>query len=148
MKKKRRIKNRMIAAILCVAILFSQVQVAYAAGIESVAASTGETNEEPDTTEAETPDTNIETESTGNDKTTIAFKTNNKPGALLEILKIFLENNINLSYISSRQSKISEDEYIFIVNLDGHIKNPNVFQTIEEIKPITSFFRNLGSYQI
>ena len=32
---------------------------------------------------------NIETESTGNDKTTIAFKTNNKPGALLEILKIF-----------------------------------------------------------
>lgn len=91
---------------------------------------------------------NIETESTGNDKTTIAFKTNNKPGALLEILKIFLENNINLSYISSRQSKISEDEYIFIVNLDGHIKNPNVLQTIEEIKPITSFFRNLGSYQI
>lgn len=91
---------------------------------------------------------NIDTESTGNDKTTIAFKTNNKPGALLEILKIFLENNINLSYISSRQSKISEDEYIFIVNLDGHIKNPNVLQTIEEIKPITSFFRNLGSYQI
>ncbi len=45
-------------------------------------------------------------------------------------------------------NKISEDEYIFIVNLDGHIKNPNVFQTIEEIKPITSFFRNLGSYQI
>ena len=68
MKKKRRIKNRMIAAILCVAILFSQVQVAYAAGIESVAASTGETNEEPDTTEAETPDTNIETESTEESK--------------------------------------------------------------------------------
>lgn len=91
---------------------------------------------------------NIDTEPIGNDKTTIAFKTNNKPGALLEILKIFLENNINLSYISSRQSKISEDEYIFIVNLDGHIKSPNVLQTIEEIKPITSFFRNLGSYQI
>ena len=91
---------------------------------------------------------NIDTEPIGNDKTTIAFKTNNKPGALLEILKIFLENNINLSYISSRQSKISEDEYIFIVNLDGHIKSPNVFQTIEEIKPITSLFRNLGSYQI
>ncbi len=91
---------------------------------------------------------NIETESTGNDKTTIAFKTNNKPGALLEILKIFLENNINLSYISSRQSKISEDEYIFIVNLDGHIQNPNIHKTIEEIKPITSFFRDLGSYTL
>ena len=91
---------------------------------------------------------NIDTEPIGNDKTTIAFKTNNKPGALLEILKIFLENNINLSYISSRQSKISEDEYIFIVNLDGHIQNPNIHKTIEEIKPITSFFRDLGSYTL
>ena len=68
MKKKRRIKNRMIATILCVSILFSQVQVAYAAGIESVVAPSGETNEEPDTTEAETPDTNIETESTEESK--------------------------------------------------------------------------------
>lgn len=90
---------------------------------------------------------NIETDITGNDTTTIAFKTNNKPGALLEILKIFLENNINLSYISSRQSKISEDEYIFIVSLDGHINEQNIKQTIEKIEPITSFLRNLGSYK-
>ncbi|MDE6139170.1 MAG: hypothetical protein K2F57_06840, partial [Candidatus Gastranaerophilales bacterium] len=44
---------------------------------------------------------NINTDISGQDKTTIAFKTSNKPGALLEILKIFLEHDINLSYISS-----------------------------------------------
>lgn len=90
---------------------------------------------------------NIETDITNNDKTTIAFRTDNKPGALLEILKIFLENNVNLSYISSRQSKYKENEYIFIVSLDGHIKEPRISNTIEKIQPITSFFKNLGSYE-
>ena len=89
---------------------------------------------------------NIETDITNNDKTTIAFKTANKPGALLEILKVFLENNVNLSYISSRQSKYNEDEYIFIVSLDGHIKEPKIKETIDKIIPITSFFKYLGSY--
>ncbi len=89
---------------------------------------------------------NIETDITNNDKTTIAFKTANKPGALLEILKVFLENNVNLSYISSRQSKYNENEYIFIVSLDGHIKEPKIKETIDKIIPITSFFKNLGSY--
>ncbi|MBR6722926.1 ACT domain-containing protein [bacterium] len=89
----------------------------------------------------------IETKQTGKDKTTVAFRTNNTPGALLEILKIFLENNINLSYISSRPSKVEPNEYIFIVNFDGHIKGSNMLKAINEIKPKTSFFRYLGSYK-
>lgn len=88
---------------------------------------------------------NFDTEPSGNDKTTIAFKTGNHPGALLEILKIFLENNINLSYISSRPTK-ENNEYIFIINFDGHIKNPKMNKAIQEIQPKTSFFRYLGSY--
>lgn len=89
----------------------------------------------------------IETEPTKNDKTTIAFRTNNSPGALLEILKVFLEHNINLSYISSRPSKVEMNEYIFIINVDGHIQNPNMLKAINDIKPKTSFFRYLGSYK-
>lgn len=83
----------------------------------------------------------------GNDKTTVAFKTNDTPGALLKILNIFLENNINLTYISSQPAKSNPDEYIFIVNFDGHVENPNMSKAIEEIRPKTSFFRYLGSYQ-
>lgn len=90
----------------------------------------------------------IETKPTGRDKTTVAFRTNHTPGALLEILKIFLEYEINLSYISSRPSKFEPNEYIFIVNFDGHIHGSNMLQAINEIKPKTSFFRYLGSYRI
>lgn len=88
-----------------------------------------------------------ETVETGKDTTTIAFSTNNTPGALLEILKIFLENNINLSYISSRPSKTNPHQYIFIVNFDGHIHNENMLKAINDIRPKTSLFRYLGSYK-
>lgn len=89
----------------------------------------------------------METKPSGKDKTTVAFRTNHTPGALLKILNIFLENNINLTYISSQPSKTEPDEYIFIVNFDGHIQNTNFLKAINEIRPKTSFFRYLGSYR-
>ncbi len=88
----------------------------------------------------------FETELTGNDKTSLVFATENKPGALMEILNIFYENNINLSYIVSRPSKINFGDYNFIVNFDGHIKDPKIFRTVEQIKEKTTFFRFFGSY--
>lgn len=90
----------------------------------------------------------LETAPTGKDKTTVAFRTNHAPGALLKILNIFLENNINLTYISSQPSTTNPDEYIFIVNFDGHIQNPGMIAAINEIKPKTSFFRYMGSYNV
>ena len=89
----------------------------------------------------------METTPTGKDKTTVAFRTNHTPGALLKILSVFLEHNINLSYISSQPSRSNPDEYIFIVNFDGHVQGSNMLKAIDEVKPKTSFFRYLGSYK-
>lgn len=88
----------------------------------------------------------FETEPTHDDRTSLAFSTANKPGALLEVLKVFLENDINLSYIASRPSKQKFGDYIFIVNFDGHIKNPKMFKTIQQVREKTDFMRFLGSY--
>jgi len=89
----------------------------------------------------------FETEITENDKTSLIFATENKPGALLEILHIFYENNINLSYIASRPSKMKFGDYNFVVNFDGHIKNQKILNTLKEIKGKTTFMRFLGSYE-
>ena len=70
----------------------------------------------------------FETDKTENDKTSMAFSTENKPGALLSVLEIFMANHINLSYIASRPSKHKFGEYIFIVNFDGHIHDPKILQ--------------------
>lgn len=89
----------------------------------------------------------FETEKTGRDRTSIAFATENKPGALMEILNIFYQNNINLSYISSRPSKHEFGDYIFIVNFDGHVKSKKILDTLTKVREKTTFMKFLGSYE-
>ena len=77
----------------------------------------------------------------------MAFSTENRPGALLNVLEIFMENHINLSYIASRPSKHKFGDYIFIVNFDGHIHDQKIMHTIQQIKEKTTYIRFLGSYK-
>ena len=88
-----------------------------------------------------------ETPVTGNDKTSIAFSTENKSGALLEILQIFSDYNINLSYIDSRPSKTKFGEYTFFVDFDGHVKDETIKNAIDDIQQKAKYFRLLGSYE-
>lgn len=88
-----------------------------------------------------------ETEKTGDDKTSIAFSTDNKPGALLEVLNIFYKNDINLTYISSRPSRQKFGEYIFVVNFDGHIQNKRILETLKEVKEKTTYMKFFGSFE-
>ncbi len=75
--------------------------------------------------------------------TLLAFSTKNEPGALLKILQIFYDYNVNLSHISSRPSKTSLGEYTFFAEFDGYDQ-----KILDEIKQHTQFFRLLGSYDI
>ena len=88
-----------------------------------------------------------ETLKTNNDNTTLAFSTENKPGALLEILEIFHNLGINLSYIDSRPSKTQFGEYTFFVDFDGHITDEIIKKAIEIVKSKTKYYRLVGSYE-
>ena len=74
-----------------------------------------------------------DTEKTGRDKTSIAFSTDNRPGALLEVLNIFYKNNINLTYISSRPSKQKFGEYIFFFIFDDYIRTEKILIIFFEV---------------
>lgn len=89
----------------------------------------------------------FETFKTQNDITTIAFSTENKPGALLEILQIFQDHQINLSYIDSRTSKTNFGEYTFFVDFDGHISEERIKKVLEEVRAHTKYYRLVGSYE-
>lgn len=89
----------------------------------------------------------LQTPKTQNDNTTLAFSTENKPGALLDVLQIFHNYNINLSYIDSRPSKTRFGEYTFFVDFDGHITDKVISRAIEEVKVHTKYFRLVGSYE-
>lgn len=85
-------------------------------------------------------------EPTGKDKTSMAFSTSNKPGALVDILNVFKNNNINLSYIESRPSRKVFGDYTFFVDFEGHMQDDTVLQTMGKITPLVNFYRVLGSY--
>lgn len=89
----------------------------------------------------------FETPQTGNDNTTLAFSTENKPGALLGILQIFHNYGLNLSYIDSRPSKVKFGEYTFFVDFEGHVTDEIISKAIKEIKKHTHYFRLVGSYE-
>jgi len=88
-----------------------------------------------------------QTPKTDNDNTTLAFSTENKPGALLEILQIFHDYAVNLSYIDSRPSKTQFGEYTFFVDFDGHVSEEKVIKLLDEVKSRTKYYRLVGSYE-
>lgn len=76
-------------------------------------------------------------------KMTIIFSTQNKPGALYEVLGIFNRKNINMTKIESRPAKTILGEYIFIVDIEV---NDEIDETINELTQICKFIKVLGKY--
>ncbi len=83
---------------------------------------------------------------TGNDRTSILFAINDRPGSLVKALQAFDHLHINLSKIESRPSKRKDWEYIFHVDLAGHHEDGNVEKALAELASHCSFIKILGSY--
>jgi chorismate mutase/prephenate dehydratase len=87
-----------------------------------------------------------EPRSTGNDKTTFAFIVAHKPGTLVKALQEFSFRGVNLNKIESRPRVGSPWEYIFFVEVDGHIEDENIASAVEGLKDYTIYLKHLGSY--
>ncbi len=83
---------------------------------------------------------------TREDKTSLMFAINDAPGALYSMLKPFAKRNINLTKIESRPLKTKAWEYVFYVDLDGHITDRKVKEALCELEGLCSFIKVLGSY--
>mgnify|MGYP000893560609 FL=1 len=82
----------------------------------------------------------------GFDKTSLVFSTEDRPGSLYRILDIFNLWDINMTRIESRPAKSRLGNYIFFVDIEGHIEDEDVRDAITMVKRKTSFFKFLGSY--
>jgi len=85
-------------------------------------------------------------EPTGNDKTSVMFSVKDEPGILYRMLEPFARRGVNLSKIESRPVKTKAWEYIFFLDMSGHIAEPPVIEAIEELKSFCLFLKILGSY--
>lgn len=90
----------------------------------------------------------IEIKSTGKDKTSICFSVRDRVGALYDCLLPFRASGLTLSMIESRPSRKANWEYVFFVDLAGHISDPVVMKSLDELRQATSFLKILGSYPV
>lgn len=85
-------------------------------------------------------------EPSGDDKTAIMFVTAHKPGALVDVLGVFRDRNINLSHIEKRPSGQVNWEYTFFIDCDAHQTNETMRAAIEEAREHCKELKVLGSY--
>src|SRR4030043_1361260 len=83
---------------------------------------------------------------TGKDKTSIMFSIKDRPGALYDILSPFKKAKINLTKIESRPSRRKAWEYIFFVDMEGHIDDKKLRKAIDNLKDNCLYLKILGSY--
>ncbi|HYJ34173.1 MAG TPA: prephenate dehydratase [Candidatus Binatia bacterium] len=79
-------------------------------------------------------------------KTSLQIALAHKPGALGDVLARFGARGVNLTRIESRPVLGSPWQYRFYLDLEGHAASEPVRAALEELKPVTTEVRVLGTY--
>jgi chorismate mutase/prephenate dehydratase len=88
------------------------------------------------------------TGATGHDKTAVVFSIRDRIGALRDLAEGFASNEVNLSSIQSRPSKRRAWDYVFFIELDGHISEVPVRRALRKAEEHTVFLKVLGSWPV
>ncbi len=83
----------------------------------------------------------------GNDLTSVVFTARkNQSGALHRLLESFARHDINLTAIQSRPVKSKPWEYLFFVDMEGHLDDEPLAKALEEAAGLAHSHKLLGSY--
>jgi prephenate dehydratase len=86
---------------------------------------------------------------TGTDKTSIVcFLKKDKPGSLFNILKEFAEREINLTRLESRPAKKDLGDYVFMIDMEGHVHDREIYEALESLRNKVYLVKLLGSYPV
>ena len=79
--------------------------------------------------------------------TSFLFKLKSKPAALYQSLAGFAINSVNLTKLQSYPEKNTFDSFFFLCELDGHIEDPKVQKSLEELGLHCEDFHVLGVFE-
>ena len=79
--------------------------------------------------------------------TSFLFKLKSKPAALYQSLGGFAINGVNLTKLQSYPEKNSFDSFFFLCDLDGHIEEPRVQKSLEDLDLHCQDFHVLGVFE-
>ena len=79
--------------------------------------------------------------------TSCIFKVKDKPAALYKCLGGFATNDVSLSKLESFSDQSSFEQYLFLCDIVGHIEDPKVQKSLEELGFHTISLEILGVYE-
>ena len=83
---------------------------------------------------------------TSNDKTSISFIVDHRPGTLYNALAAFANNGIDLTKIESRPQLGKPWEYVFFIDVIGHRKDKELSLALNVLRENSRSIKILGSY--
>lgn len=83
---------------------------------------------------------------TGKDRTAMLLQIPHEPGSLSDALAVFKKNKINLTWIESFPLRGPESGYLFFLDFEGHVSDPRIKRSIEELAKKAIRLEVLGSY--
>jgi chorismate mutase/prephenate dehydratase len=84
----------------------------------------------------------------GADRTTLLVSTSDTDdsGALFRLLEPFAQHRVNMTRIESRPSRKRKWDYVFFIDVEGHVSDAPVAQALAAMEMRASLFKVLGSY--
>jgi len=82
----------------------------------------------------------------GEDKTTLLVAGTDGAGALFRLLEPLARHGVNMKRIESRPSRQGRWDYVFFIDIEGHIEGEGVASALEELRSEARMVKILGSY--
>jgi chorismate mutase / prephenate dehydratase len=84
----------------------------------------------------------------GADRTTLLVSTSatDDSGALFQLLEPLAQHRVNMTRIESRPSRKRKWDYVFFIDIEGHVSDPAVAKALAALQSRASLFKVLGSY--
>jgi chorismate mutase/prephenate dehydratase len=84
----------------------------------------------------------------GADRTTLLVSATDTDdaGALFRLLEPLAEHRVNMTRIESRPSRKRKWDYVFFIDIEGHVSDPPVARALAALEKRASLFKILGSY--
>ncbi len=82
----------------------------------------------------------------GHDKTSLLLAIKDQPGALYQLLTPLFQHGISMTRIESRPARGAKWEYVFFIDVEGHIEGAPLQAALADLGPIAAQLKVLGAY--
>ncbi|NBD19604.1 prephenate dehydratase [Aquabacterium fontiphilum] len=94
------------------------------------------------------PEQHVPSRPTGHDCTSLIVSVDNRPGAVHDLLAPLKRHGVSMTRFESRPARSGQWEYVFFIDLAGHLDEAPVAAAVDELRQLCSFVKVLGTFPV